>query len=139
MNQPAKAAHSVRLYTRVTPALYALLQQVRVARQIEDDAALLREALRRYLDEQAEQVGSKRHFSATFQRRINRLDWHLMVLTYLIAQACGLLIAHATQQKVPGEALIEQAIRLAQEQQATLAQRLDAAQTQIEQEARNRR
>jgi hypothetical protein len=35
--------------------------------------------------------------------------------------------------------LIEQAIRLAQEQQATLAQRLDAAQTQIEQEARNRR
>jgi hypothetical protein len=79
MNQPAKAAHSVRLYTRVTPALYALLQQVRVARQIEDDAALLREALRRYLDEQAEQVGSKRHFSATFQRRINRLDWHLTV------------------------------------------------------------
>ncbi len=139
MSRHPRPPQSVRLYTRVTPELYTLLQQVRVARRIEDDAGLVREALRHYLDDQTEQVGSKRHFSTTFQRRISRLDWHLTVMTYLIAQSLALLITHATQQKVPGDALIDQAIRIARQQQQTLAVRLDGGRSQLEQDENRHR
>lgn len=129
----------MRLYTRITPELYTLLQQVRVARRIEDDAALVREALRRYLDEQAEQVGSKRHFNTTFQRRIGHLEWLLHIMLFLIAQSMTFLIAHATGQKLSSEALIEQAIRAAQQQQQALSIRLESSRSQLEAEETKRR
>jgi Arc/MetJ-type ribon-helix-helix transcriptional regulator len=69
-----KPPQSVRVYARITPELFTLLQQVRVARRFETDADLVRAALRAYLDEQSDQVASKRHFNAGFQRRMNRLD-----------------------------------------------------------------
>ena len=138
MKRPTKPPQSVRLYTRITPELYTLLQQVRVARRIEDDAALVREALRRYLDEQAEQVGSKRHFNTTFQRRIAHLEWLLHVLLFLVAQSMTFLIAHATGQKLTSDTLIEQAIRATQQHHQSLNVRLETSRSQVEAETKRR-
>jgi predicted DNA-binding protein len=53
------------------------------------EADLIREAIRRYLDEQADLAGSRRHFQKTLQDRIDRLEtaltFHLNVLIYLLA------------------------------------------------------
>ena len=130
---------SVRVYARITPELHTLLQQVRVAKRFESDADLLRAALRAYLDDQSDQVASKRHFSASFQRRINRVEWHLTVLTYLLAQALAMLIAQATGQKLPGDALLDQAIRLAVQNRQSLAERLDEGRSKVEQAERQTR
>jgi Arc/MetJ-type ribon-helix-helix transcriptional regulator len=117
------------VYARITPELFTLLQQVRVARRFETDADLVRAALRAYLDDQSDQVASKRHFNAGFQRRMNRLDWHLTVLTYLLAQAQGMLIAHATGQKLPGDALLAHTLTVSTQfgMHAQIAIRLAAA------------
>lgn len=129
----------MRVYARITPELYTLLQQVRVARRFENDADLVRAALRAYLDDQSEQVASKRHFNTSFQRRVSRIDWHLTVLTYLLTQALAMLIAHATGQKLPGDALLDQAIRHAARNHRMLAERLDEWRARIEESERKTR
>lgn len=139
MSRKASPPQSVRVYARITPELYTLLQQVRVAKRFEHDSDLVRAALRAFLDEQSDQVASKRHFNATFQSRMNRLDWHLTVITYLLAQALGMLIAHATGQKLPGDALLEQAIRLAGQNHRALADRLDESRAKVEEAERKTR
>ncbi len=121
-----KPPHSVRVYARITPEMHTLLQQVRVAKRMATDADLVRAALRAYLDDQSDQVASRRHFSASFRTRMTRLDWHLTVLTYLLAQSLGVLIARTTGQKLSVDALLEQAVRLAAENHQALSERLDA-------------
>jgi hypothetical protein len=53
------------------------------------EADLIREAIRRYLDEQEDLTGSRRHFQKSFQQRIDRLEqalaFQLNVLIYLLA------------------------------------------------------
>jgi Arc/MetJ-type ribon-helix-helix transcriptional regulator len=132
MSRRKSPLKSVRVYARITPELHTLLQQVRVAKRFETDADLMRAALRAYLDEQSDQVASKRHFSASMQRRMNRVEWHLTVITYLIAQACSLLIAHATGQKLQSDVLLEQAIRMAVQKRQLLSERLDDGWTKVE-------
>lgn len=139
MSRKAEHPQSVRVYARITPELYTLLQQVRIAKRFETDADLMRAALRAYLDEQSEQVASKRHFNSTFQRRISHLEWHLTVMTYLLAQSLAMLIAHATGQKLPGDALLEQAIRLAVQNHRVLADRLDESRTKVDEAERKTR
>lgn len=134
-----QANESVRLYARVKPELYTLLQQVRIAKGFESDADLIRAALRTYLNEQSDQVASKRHFTMSFQRRMRLVEWHLTVMTYLQAQSLAMLIAHATGQKVPGDALLDQAMRMAVQKRASLAAKLDDSRATAEQnEQRNR-
>ncbi|MBZ0280744.1 MAG: hypothetical protein K8L97_08375 [Anaerolineae bacterium] len=139
MSRKADPPQSVRVYARITPELYTLLQQVRIAKRFETDADLMRAALHSYLDEQSEQVASKRHFNSTFQRRISRLEWHLTVMTYLLAQSLAILIAHATGQKLPGDALLEQAIRLAVQNHRVLADHLDESRAKVDEAERKTR
>lgn len=122
----------IRVYARITPELYKLLQQVRVAQQFTSDADVVRRALQAYLDEQSDQVASKRHFSASFRRRMDHVDWHLSVITYLLAQTFALLITRATGQKVLADTLLEQAIRQASQHHGTLHERLDFSRSQSE-------
>jgi len=130
---------TVRVYARITPELYTLLQQVRVAKRFDHDADLVRAALRAYLENQSDQVASRRHFSASMRRGMDRLDWHLTVQTCLMAQALAMLIAHATGQKLPADALLDQAIRLAIQKQQSIAEMLDESKIKIEQAERKTR
>ena len=64
---------------------------------------------------------------------MNRLDWHLTVITYLLAHGLGMFITHVTGQRTPVDALLDQAMRLAEQNQRALADRLDAAREKVEQ------
>jgi len=53
------------------------------------EAGLIRKAIRRYLDEQEDLTGSRKHFQRSFRERIDRLEeavtFQLNVLIYLLA------------------------------------------------------
>lgn len=55
------------------------------------ESDLIREAIRFYLDEQEDIIGSRRHFQKSLQERIDKLEaalaFHLNILLYLMVSA----------------------------------------------------
>lgn len=83
----------VRCTVFITPQVNAHLVQIAKSRKAEGSltrADLIREAIRRYLDEQEDLIGSRRHFQKSFQMRIDRLEqtiaFQLNVITYLVGR-----------------------------------------------------
>src|SRR5579859_3778117 len=78
------------------------------------ESDLIREAIRRYLDDQEDLIGSRRHFAKSFQDRVERLEFaltfHLNVLLHLIAAGMAVLLTGLTKQKVSPAQLIRNAI-----------------------------
>src|SRR5258708_15875376 len=69
------------------------------------ESDLIREAIRRYLDDQEDIIGSRRHFAKSFQDRIDRLEYaltfHLNVLLHLTARRFALVLYSITNLTVP--------------------------------------
>ncbi|MGQ9908518.1 MAG: ribbon-helix-helix protein, CopG family [Candidatus Flexifilum sp.] len=84
------ATQTVRRSISMTPEMRDLLAQL-AARHGRDvtEAHLIRDAIRQYLDAQADGVGSRRHFQRSFQARIDRLEaalaFQMNVIIYLLA------------------------------------------------------
>ncbi len=82
---------SVRRSLSMTPNMRDRLAQL-VSKQSRDvtEADLIREAIRQYLDEQEDLIGSRKHFQKSLRERVDSLEaalsFHLNVLIYLIAQ-----------------------------------------------------
>jgi len=76
------------------------------------EADLIREAIRRYLDEQEDLMGSRRHFQRSFRERINQLEsalaFQLNVLIYLLALDEQTLRDAIIAAKQDGETLLAQ-------------------------------
>ena len=64
---------SIRRSVSMTPEMRARLAQL-ASKHLRDatEADLIREAIRAYLDEQTDLIGSRRHFQNSFQDRIDR-------------------------------------------------------------------
>ena len=90
------------------------------------ESDFIREAIRRYLDEQDDIIGSRRHFLKTFQDRMDRLqialDFQINVLLYVVATGFSLLLQAAAKQKVPASQLIQNAIIAARRDTSLTAQ-----------------
>lgn len=90
------------------------------------ESDLIREAIRRYLDDQEDLIGSRRHFQKSFQERIDRLEFtlgfHLNVLLHLTASGFSLTLQAITKQKVPSQQLLQNAIIAARRDSALTAQ-----------------
>jgi hypothetical protein len=84
------ATKTVKRSISMTPEMHDLLAQI-VAKRDRDvtEASLIREAIRQFLDEQSDLVGSRRHFQKSLQQRIDRLEstltFQMNVLVYLLA------------------------------------------------------
>lgn len=84
------ASKTVKRSISMTPEMRDLLAQI-VAKRDRDvtEASLIREAIRQFLDEQSDLVGSRRHFQKSLQLRIDRLEstltFQMNVLVYLLA------------------------------------------------------
>lgn len=81
------------------------------------EADLIREAIRLYLDNQEDIIGSRKHFQKSLQERLDKLEsgltFHLTILIYLLASlepdASHHLIANAIiASKRDGETLLAQ-------------------------------
>jgi hypothetical protein len=85
------------------------------------EADIIRDAIRAYLDNQADIIGSRKHFQKSLQARVDLLEegvaFHLNVLIYLVAALAGEgrdeLIAEAlVTAKREGETLLAQMNKL---------------------------
>ena len=70
MSKPGTTA----VHIRVSDDLLTLIDQVRIAGKHSSRADLTRTALREYLDNQGNQIGSRRHFSKSMNKRMDRLE-----------------------------------------------------------------
>lgn len=113
------AAKTVKRSISMTPEMHDLLAQI-VAKRDRDvtEASLIREAIRQYLDEQSDLVGSRRHFQKSLQLRIDRLEstltFQMNVLVYLLAAILA------------DESAIDEAIIAAKRDGAALLAQIDA-------------
>jgi len=113
------AAKTVKRSISMTPEMHDLLAQM-VAKRDRDvtEASLIREAIRQFLDEQSDLVGSRRHFQKSLQLRIDRLEstltFQMNVLVYLLAAILA------------DESAIDEAIIAAKRDGAALLAQIDA-------------
>jgi len=113
------AAKTVKRSISMTPEMHDLLAQI-VAKRDRDvtEASLIREAIRKFLDEQSDLVGSRRHFQKSLQLRIDRLEttltFQMNVLVYLLAAILA------------DESVIDEAIIAAKRDGAALLAQIDA-------------
>ncbi len=66
------------IHVRVSEELLTLIDQVRIAEKHDSRASVARAALRNYLDKQEDQIGSRRHFNKTMNKRMDRLERQLV-------------------------------------------------------------
>jgi hypothetical protein len=113
------AAKTVKRSISMTPEMHDLLAQI-VAKRDRNvtEASLIREAIRQFLDEQSDLVGSRRHFQKSLQLRIDRLEstltFQMNVLVYLLAAILA------------DESAIDEAIIAAKRDGAALLAQIDA-------------
>ena len=84
------ATKTVRRTISMTPEMHDLLMQIVVKRERDvKEVDLIREAILEYLDEQADVVGSRRHFQKSLRARLDQLEsaftFHLHILIYLLS------------------------------------------------------
>ncbi len=110
---------TIRRSLVITPEMRDRLQQLLSKRGREvTESDLIREAIRRFLDEQETLIGSRRHFQKTLQDRIDLLEltlsFHLNVLLLLVASTAG------------GKAALQSAIIAARREGARLLAQMKA-------------
>jgi len=109
---------SVRRSISMTPEMRDLLAQIAAkhGRDVKEND-LIRDAIRHYLDNQADVVGSRRHFQRSLQARLDRLEstltFQMLMLTFLLATVLGDESGEAIDEAMAtatrdGEALLKQ-------------------------------
>ncbi len=112
---------TVRRSINITPEMRDLLAQL-AAKQGRDvkEVDLIRDAIRQYLDQQADLVGSRRHFQKSLQERLDALESTLTLhLHVMIALLLMLLEGDVSQ-------LIDEAIVAARRDGKRLLARIEA-------------
>ena len=88
------ATKTFRRSISMTPEMRKLLAQITAkhGRDVTEND-IIRDAIRHYLDHQADVVGSRRHFQRSLQVRLDRLEstltFQMLILTYLMTTVLG--------------------------------------------------
>ncbi len=113
------SAKTVKRSISMTPEMRDLLAQM-VAKRDRDttEASLIREAIRQFLDEQTDMVGSRRHFQKSLQLRLDRLERSLMFQMNIVIYLLTAILAD--------DSAVEDAIIAAKRDGAALMQQVEA-------------
>ena len=98
-----------RLTVQVTEAMEDRLEQVARGRD-EAKAEVVRTALRAFLDEQEDVIGSRKHFTKAFGRRVDHIERLLSVTLWLNLQTLHLLSERLRKEHVEAGDLLADAI-----------------------------
>ena len=109
MSDKSKTQYISRLSLHITEAMSNRLDQIALMRD-EAKAEILRAALRAYLDEQEDLLGSRKHFTKMFQRRVDYLERLQTITLWLNGQMLQILFEELKQQPYELAALFEDAI-----------------------------
>ena len=88
--QKSRSVYNQQIAVRMTTPMYNHLRTL--TRSERDIPAIVREAIRNYLDEQADLAGSKRSHAEGMLSETDRLGWYLTLLTILIAQIGSMIL-----------------------------------------------
>lgn len=121
------ATKTVRRSISMTPEMRDLLAQIaaKCGREV-SESDIIRDAIRHYLDQQADVAGSRRHFQRSLQARLDRLEstltFQMLMLTFLLATVLGDESGEAIHEAMAaalrdGEALIKQIAALREPKQ----------------------
>ncbi len=91
------------------PAMNTRLEQIAQQRD-EPKAEVVRAALRLYLDEQEDLIGSRKHFTKMFQRRVDYLERLLVIALWLNVQTVQILLERVKREPREIVDLLEDAI-----------------------------
>jgi predicted DNA-binding protein len=98
MSDNSKSQYTNRLTVHITGAMEDRLEQIASQRD-EPKAEVVRAALRAYLDEQEDLIGSRKHFTKMFQRRVDYLERLVVINLWINVQ-----IMHILYERVKKEA-----------------------------------
>ena len=99
-----------RLSVQITKAMDDRLEQVARGRD-EPKAEVVRAALRTFLDEQEDVIGSRKHFTKAFGRRVDHIERLLSVTLWLNLQTLHLLYERLHKEQLEAGELLADAIR----------------------------
>lgn len=99
MSTKDKTQYTSRLSVHITPAMNTRLEQIAALRD-EAKAEVVRAALRTYLDEQEDLIGSRKHFTKMFQRRMDYLEWVVMAGVWMNLHVWQLLTERLKKEQV---------------------------------------
>jgi Arc/MetJ-type ribon-helix-helix transcriptional regulator len=102
-------AYPQRLSVQVTRAMDDRLEQVARGRD-EAKAEVVRAALRAFLDEQEDVIGSRKHFTKAFGRRVDHVERLLSVTLWLNLQTLHLLSERLRKESIEAGELLADAI-----------------------------
>jgi predicted transcriptional regulator len=107
--KPNRIEYARRLSVQVTAAMDARLEQIARSRD-EAKAEVVRTALRAYLDEQEDLIGSRKHFTKAFGRRVDHLERLMSAVLSVNLKTLHMLSERLQKQPVQLEDLLRDAI-----------------------------
>ena len=109
MSDNAKSQYTNRLTVHITGAMDVRLEQIASQRD-EPKAEVVRAALRAYLDEQEDLIGSRKHFTKMFQRRVDYLERLTVISLWINVQIMHLLYERVKKESYDLTDLLEDTI-----------------------------
>jgi predicted DNA-binding protein len=102
--------YTSRLSVHVTPAMSDRLDQIALMRN-EAKAEIVRSALRVYLDQQEDFLGSRKHFTKMFQRRVTYIERLLAISLWLNVQTLQILFERVKKEPYELADLLAEAVQ----------------------------
>jgi len=109
MSDNSKSQYTNRLTVHITGAMDVRLEQIASQRD-EPKAEVVRAALRAYLDEQEDLIGSRKHFTKMFQRRVDYLERLTVISLWINVQIMHILYERVKKESYNLTDLLEDAI-----------------------------
>ncbi len=129
---PTRTQYSIRYSVSVSPEMDERLKQI-LGKQDRRTSMndLVRLALRQYIDDQEDVIGSRRHFSKSLQNRVDDLEglliFYFNILVFLLASSLAVLIQATTgDTKIQSISLIRTAIASALRDGPQLSKQIQA-------------
>ena len=137
-SSPVQTKYPIRRTVNITQEMEDRFQQI-LSKQDRSftQQDLYRTALRQFLDDQEDVIGSRRHFSKSLQTRFDQLEnnllFYLNVLIFLMASCLAVLVQAVTKDgKVQSSALIRTAIATALKEGPTLNNQIAAVREELD-------
>jgi len=126
----------------MTPEMWDYLSQIAQKRGRDcNENVLIREAVRNFIDSQADVLSSRRHFQKSFQERLDQLEeglcnaqardtqtllFYLHVQVQLVALSLAHIVSALTRKEISAQQLIQRAVIDARREEAVLGAQVES-------------
>jgi predicted DNA-binding protein len=114
MSGRTPSSYDHRLSINITRQMYDRLNHIASTRD-EAISEIAREALRLFLDDQEDLIGSRKHFSKSFQQRLDHTDWQLSVQLQMLSHLTALFMTMINQEDIRPRNVLQGVLEQVQE------------------------